>query len=129
MSVVHDIFYAMSDGNKCRFCWGIHITTQSHGELLKIIACLDSDVHESTNPVIELTPMWVFNFAFSSNERCIREELLFKRCIYWKRQLLKLQVIFCIFSQIFFNGIFDDMICLINTDEMFTLDYVNIEVL
>ena len=57
MRVVHEIFHAMSEGKECRFCWGVHITTQDHDEVLNIISCLDSDVHEVTNPVIEGTPM------------------------------------------------------------------------
>ena len=57
MRLVHEIFHAMSEGKECRFCWGIHITTQAHDEVLNIISCLDSDVHEATNPVIEGTPM------------------------------------------------------------------------
>ena len=62
MRVVHEILLKMSEGKKFRLCWGVHITTQSHGELLDTIACLNSDVHEATNPVIEETPMWFLNF-------------------------------------------------------------------
>ena len=62
MRVLNDILHAMSEDKELRFCWGIHITTQAHGEILKIISCLDSDVYEATNPMIEVTPMWFFNF-------------------------------------------------------------------
>ena len=57
MKMADEIFHAISEGNKCRLCWSIHINTQSHCKVLKIIACLDSDVHKATNPVIEGTPM------------------------------------------------------------------------
>ena len=51
------IFCPMSEGNKYRLFWGIRINNQLNGKLLNIIACLNSDVHEATNPVIEGTPM------------------------------------------------------------------------
>ena len=57
MIVVHDIFHAMSKGKNHRLFWGIHITIKSHGKVLKIIACLNSGVHEATNAVIEVTTM------------------------------------------------------------------------
>ena len=57
MRVVHEIFNAMFEGNKIRFCWGIHISDYIHGKVLNIIAYLDSAVHEVTNPVIEVTSM------------------------------------------------------------------------
>ena len=61
MRVVHEIFHAVSEGNKGRLCWFIHTTTKLHGELLDIIAYLDSDKNEATNPVIEVTSMGFFN--------------------------------------------------------------------
>ena len=36
------------------------MTTELHGEVLNIIACLDSNVNEVTNPVIYGTLMRVF---------------------------------------------------------------------
>ena len=47
----------MSDGKEGRLCWIINITTDTHGKVLKIIESLYSNVHKSTNPVIEGTNM------------------------------------------------------------------------
>ena len=47
--MVHEIFHAVSEGKEFRFFGGINITTQAHVEVLKIIVCLDSDVHKATN--------------------------------------------------------------------------------
>ena len=60
--MVHEIFNSMSEEKEIRFCWSIKITIQSHGEVLNTIVCWNIDVHEATNPVIEGTPMQVFNF-------------------------------------------------------------------
>ena len=51
--MVHEIQYAMFEINKGRFCWCIHVATEVHSEILKIIASLDSDLHESINLLIE----------------------------------------------------------------------------
>ena len=47
--MVHDIFHAMFDRNKIRFCC---VATETHGKILKVISSFNSDVHEYTNPVI-----------------------------------------------------------------------------
>ena len=60
MRLMHDIFRDISEGNKCSFCWGIHIITEAHGEAFNTIYYLDSDVNYITNPVIEGNPMLVF---------------------------------------------------------------------
>ena len=52
MRMAHDIFHAMFDIKKIRFCLCIHVATEAHCEILYIIANLDSDVHESKNPVV-----------------------------------------------------------------------------
>ena len=52
MWVVHEVFHAMFEIKKGMFCWCIHTATEAHCEILKIITSLESDVHESTNPVI-----------------------------------------------------------------------------
>ena len=52
MWMLHEIFHAMFEINKGRFCWCIRIAAEAHCEILKIIASFYSDVHESTNPVI-----------------------------------------------------------------------------
>ena len=71
MRVTHLIFHAISLGNEGRFCWSIHIDTDIYGKVLKIVACLDSDVNEATNPFIEGTPRWVLScFQLLSNKRC-----------------------------------------------------------
>ena len=38
---------------KNMLCRYINVATEAHGDILKIIAILYSDVHESTNPVTE----------------------------------------------------------------------------
>ena len=50
--MMHEVFHDIFERNKNRFCWCIHISTEAHCEILKIIASLDSGVHEYTNPVI-----------------------------------------------------------------------------
>ena len=95
---------------------------------MKFIACLNSDLHEATNPVNEGFTMWVFNFfSLFSNKSCFHEDTLIKLCVYWKGWLLKPYFIFFIFSPMLFDGVLDYMICMINNDAMFTLDYVDIE--
>ena len=53
MCMVRDIFHAIFESKENRFCWYIHVAIEAHGEILEIIVSFDSDVHESTNPVIE----------------------------------------------------------------------------
>ena len=75
MWVVRGILHAVSYINELRIYWIIRVSTETHGKVLKIIASLNSDVHEDTNPVIDISPMWVFNFfQFLSNNRCSHEE-------------------------------------------------------
>ena len=125
MRVMHEILHAMSEGEKIRFYWGIHTATYMNGKVLKIIACLDSDVHDATNPVNEGTLMWVFNlFKFLYNKRCSHEYSLLKTCFHWEMLILKLYIIFCLFPHILFDDAFDDMTCLINTDSKLTLDNI-----
>ena len=52
MEMVHEVLHSMFDRNTRRLCWCIHIATEANFDILKIISSLDSDVHESTNPVI-----------------------------------------------------------------------------
>ena len=71
MRVVHDIFHAMSESKEGRLSWSIHIATEMHGKVLKIMVCLESDVNEATKSVIDRNSMWVFNlFQLFSNNRC-----------------------------------------------------------
>ena len=51
--MMHDVLHAMSDSKERGLCWGINVSTEMHGKILKIIESLNSDVHESNNPVIE----------------------------------------------------------------------------
>ena len=53
MYMVHDILYFIFEIKEGIFCWGIDVATEAHGEILKIIAKLESDVNESINPVID----------------------------------------------------------------------------
>ena len=55
--MVHEIFHTMYEGKEVRFFWIIYIATDTCGKVLKITVCLHSDMHETTNPVIDGTPM------------------------------------------------------------------------
>ena len=50
--MVHAVFHAMFEIKKSRFCWCINIATEAHYDILKVIASLNSDLHDSTNSVI-----------------------------------------------------------------------------
>ena len=128
MRVVHEIFHAISEGNEGRFRWKIHISTKKNGKVFKIIACLDSYVNETTIPVIQGTPMWVFNFfQLLSNKRCSHEEFLFKGNLHWEIWPLKLYPIFCLCFPILLYGVLDYMLFMVDTDAVFTLDDTDIE--
>ena len=45
MWMVHEVFRTMFESKKISFYWYIRISTEAHGEILKIIESLDSDVH------------------------------------------------------------------------------------
>ena len=79
MWMVHEIFNAMFESKEVKFCWCIHLDTEAHGEIFKIIASLDSGFHEATNHVIEWYSMlfYIF-FQFVSNERCTHKEYISK---------------------------------------------------
>ena len=105
--MVHEIYHTMFERNKIKFYWFIHVATEAHGEILNIIASLDSDVQEYNNPVIELSSMLFLNlFQLFYNERCSHEECLFKICTHWKGWLLEFYFIFCLCSPIFLNNTF-----------------------
>ena len=59
--MVHEIFHEMFESKKRRLCWGIHVATETHGEILKIITSFNIDVHESANPLIEVSYMIFLN--------------------------------------------------------------------
>ena len=118
----------MFESKERRFFWGIYVATEAHGEILEIILSLDSAVHDYTNPVIEWSSMWFLNlFQLLSNERCNHKECLFKVCIQCKGWFMEFYFIFFLFYPISVNNIFHDMISLINTDLIFTLNNVNVE--
>ena len=72
--------------------------------------------------------MQVFNlFQFFYNKRCRHEDLLFKGCVHWERLILRPYFVFYLCYPILLDYFLDDIICLINTDWMLTLDHVNIE--
>ena len=111
-----------------RLRWCIHIASEAHGQILKIVASMNIVVHKSTNPVIELSTILFLNlFQFFSNERCSHEDFMFKVCIHWNWRLLKFNLIFCFCSPILLNDIFHYIICLVNNDAIFTLNRVNVE--
>ena len=126
MWMVHQILNAISESKEIRFCWGIDVSTDTHGNILKTIASLNTYVHEATNPVIEVSFMWFLNFFhFFSNKGCSYEECLFKKCVHQKRWFLELYSIFCICSPIFLNNVFGDVIFIGNTELIFILNYAN----
>ena len=85
MWMVHEIFHSMFESKKGRLCWWIHIATEAHCEILKIIASLDSGLNKSTNPMILGSSMWFLNlFQLFSNNRCSHEECMIKEVIYCK---------------------------------------------
>ena len=128
MWMVHEIIHAMFERNKSRFCWCNYVSTEPHCDILKVISNLNSDAHESTNPVIYWSSMWFLNLLhLLSNERCSHEECIFKGWLHWKWWLLKFYFIFFLCSPIFLNNCFGGMICLVKSDSIFTLYYVNIE--
>ena len=53
MWMVHEILHDMFESKESMLCWCIHVATEAHGEILKIIVSLESDLHEDTNTVIE----------------------------------------------------------------------------
>ena len=61
IGTMHNILHDMSEGKKYWFCWVIHISNQAHDNALNIIACLNSDVNDTTNPMAEWSPMRFFN--------------------------------------------------------------------
>ena len=72
--MVHDVPHAMSERKECNIYGRIHEYTETHGKVLKIISSLNSDVHEATNPVIEVSYMQVIHlFQIFSNKRSIHE--------------------------------------------------------
>ena len=72
--MVHEILHVMFDIKKIMFCWFICVATEVHCKILKVIASLNSDFHESTNPVIEWSSMWFINlFQLFSNDRYSHE--------------------------------------------------------
>ena len=47
--MVYDILHDMSERKESGLCWLIHVDTDKHGNELKIVLILNSDVHEYTN--------------------------------------------------------------------------------
>ena len=58
IGMLHDIFHAMYDRKEFMFYWGIHVSTDIHCKILKIIESLINDMNEATIPVIEVSSMW-----------------------------------------------------------------------
>ena len=57
MWMLQEIFHAVFESTKSRFCWGNCASTEMHGKILKIIANLKSGVYDAINPVIEVSSM------------------------------------------------------------------------
>ena len=128
MCIVNDILHSMFDSKQSRLYWGIHVATETHDETLKIIASMDSDVNDSTNSMIEISSMLFINFfELFSNDICSHEYCLLKWYVHWKGWVLVVYLIFCLCSPIFPNNIFHDVICLVNTNSMFTSNNLNVD--
>ena len=68
--MVHEIFHDMYESKAGRIYWRIYVAVETHGKVLSITAILNIGVHEATNPVIEGSPVQVFNFfLLFSNKR------------------------------------------------------------
>ena len=59
--MVHEIIYDMVKGKEWRFCGSIHVSTNPHGNILKVVACLNGNVYGISYPVIELSFMCPLN--------------------------------------------------------------------
>ena len=46
MWMVHEILHAMFERKERRFCWYIQLANEAHDGILRIIASLQSDVHD-----------------------------------------------------------------------------------
>ena len=77
MWMVHEIFHFMFESKEISFCWGIHIYTDTNCKILNIIASFNSDVYETTNPVIEGSYMLFLNFYSSSPMRVLSKKSVF----------------------------------------------------
>ena len=55
--MVHDILHSVLKTKEERFCQGVNVVTEIHGKVLKIVVSLNSDVHDSTYLVIEVSSM------------------------------------------------------------------------
>ena len=75
------VTHAMYEIKEGRFCWEIHVSTDMYGNILKIVASLNSDVHEATNPVIEGSSMWFFKIFISSPIKGVSTKSIFLKDI------------------------------------------------
>ena len=55
--MLHEIFHAMYESKEVSLYWVVHTVTEMHGKVLNIVAILNSDVYESTRPVVEVSSM------------------------------------------------------------------------
>ena len=117
MCIVHELLHAMFERNKNRSCWRIYIATEAHYEILKTIVSLDSDVHDYTNPVMYWSSMWFLNLFQVYFQSIYPLEMVIAGIL--------LRLFFC--SPISMNNFYHDVICMVNTDSIFTLNNVNVE--
>ena len=61
MRMVYAILHTISKGKELWFCGRIHVSTQLHGHISKVVSCLKSNLHEISYPVVE----W-YSMCFSS---------------------------------------------------------------
>ena len=96
MWVAHEVFHVIYQSNESGFCWGIYVSTDTHGNILNITASLNSDVHNPTNTVIERYSTWFLIFQIFYNKGCIHKDYFFKVCVHWERWSMKIYLIFLI---------------------------------
>ena len=77
MWIAHETYHTMYESKDGEFCWGIYVATETHDKVLKIVESLNSDVHETTDPAIEESSTWVFNFFSSSPIGGISTKIVF----------------------------------------------------
>ena len=69
MQMVHEILHTMAKGKERWFYGRIHVYTQLHGKTLNVVLCLNSNMHETFYPVVELSSIFLFRLVqFFSNK-------------------------------------------------------------
>ena len=85
MRVVYYIFQSMAKGKELWFCGRILLPTQLYGNILKVVMFLNSNIYETSYPVVELSPICLSKlFQLLSNEGNIHEDIFSNDVSVWK---------------------------------------------